>query len=280
MPIAGVESAGPRASPIRATASAIPAPDATASSTPSRCPSGISTSVGNSPAWWQVATNCVVQGTVGVPRQHHSGRRHLLEADLGARRLTVTGRQRGHRSGRRGPSSGGALSGPVGKRSRHRAAGRAPLRVAAARTPVQGCSPAGVWSRKGAAAHAECWPAAMSARIRSANGCQRGRAHCVRQDAPPLPGATRGGPHQEDGSGVGQRNAPLGAVQHPNAQLVLELADLLADRRLRHVQSLGGPAEMQLLRDRHEISEMPKVHVLPSLSVDGASMRPIHPDRI
>ena len=47
----------------------------------------------------------------------------------------------------------------------------------------------------------------------------------------------------------------------PHAQLIFEFANLLANRRLRNVQSVRGPAEVQLLRDRNEISEVAKFHL-------------------
>jgi hypothetical protein len=53
------------------------------------------------------------------------------------------------------------------------------------------------------------------------------------------------------------------AVKQPHPELVLELANLLRDSGLRDVQSLGGAAEMQLLGDGYEISEMTKLHPPP-----------------
>src|ERR687891_2497217 len=85
---------------------------------------------------------------------------------------------------------------------------------------------------------------------------------------------------EEYGPGVGQGDAPLGAVQEPHSQLLLELANLLADRRLGDMQPLRGPAEMQLLRDRLEVPEVPKFHVLPSLFVGATSLRYGRSDRI
>ena len=46
----------------------------------------------------------------------------------------------------------------------------------------------------------------------------------------------------------------LRAVEQRDAQLLLELPDLLAERRLRDVQARRGPAEVQLLGDRHEVA--------------------------
>jgi hypothetical protein len=65
---------------------------------------------------------------------------------------------------------------------------------------------------------------------------------------------------QECGSGVGQRDLAARAIEQLQAEVLLELADLLADRRLGHVQLLRGTADVQLLLDRNEISELPKFH--------------------
>ena len=59
---------------------------------------------------------------------------------------------------------------------------------------------------------------------------------------------------------VGERDAALRAVEQAHAELVLELADLLAHGRLRHVQPLGSAAEVELLRDRYEVPQMAKFH--------------------
>ena len=46
------------------------------------------------------------------------------------------------------------------------------------------------------------------------------------------------------------------------AELALELADLLRQRRLGDVQPIGGPAEVQLLGDGPEVAKMPQLHRL------------------
>jgi hypothetical protein len=120
----------------------------------------------------------------------------------------------------------------------------------------------------------------MPACTRSANGCEAvtnlvGREarhldllqHAQRLD-------------KESGSCVRQRDRPLGPVKQPHAQLIFELANLLADRRLRNVESLRGPAEAQLLCDRYEIPEVPKFHALPLLSVAERSLRSGRRNRI
>jgi len=47
-------------------------------------------------------------------------------------------------------------------------------------------------------------------------------------------------------------------IEELDADLVLELADLLAERRLRGSQCRCGGAETQLLRDGDEIPQVPE----------------------
>ena len=54
--------------------------------------------------------------------------------------------------------------------------------------------------------------------------------------------------------------AAPGPIEERDPELRLELQDLLAERRLGHAKAQRRPAEMQLLRDGHEIPEMPKLH--------------------
>lgn len=68
---------------------------------------------------------------------------------------------------------------------------------------------------------------------------------------------------QQRGSGIGERDAPLAAVEEPHTELVLELSNLLADCRLGDVPPLGGTPEVQLVRDRNEIPEVSEFHRLP-----------------
>ena len=58
----------------------------------------------------------------------------------------------------------------------------------------------------------------------------------------------------------GQRDAALGADEQGLADLVLQRADGLAQRRLGHVQAFGGAAEMQLLGHGDELAKMAQVH--------------------
>jgi hypothetical protein len=50
-------------------------------------------------------------------------------------------------------------------------------------------------------------------------------------------------------------------VQQLGAELTLEVADLLRQRRLRDVQRGGGAHELPLLRDGDEVAKMPELHV-------------------
>jgi hypothetical protein len=71
----------------------------------------------------------------------------------------------------------------------------------------------------------------------------------VRQELPSL--------GQERSPRVGQLDTSTAPVKQPHAELSLETADLVAERRLRDVQSLRGTAEVELLRDRNEVLDQP-----------------------
>ena len=81
-----------------------------------------------------------------------------------------------------------------------------------------------------------------------APGRFRGAVH-VRQDLPRL--------DQEHHPGGGQRDMVRAAFQQADAQLTLQPLHLLAQRRLHDVLPLGRPAEVQLLRQRHEVAKLP-----------------------
>jgi hypothetical protein len=76
---------------------------------------------------------------------------------------------------------------------------------------------------------------------------------------------------QEHLAGGGEVHPPGGPVQQPHAELLLELADLLGQRRLGHVQALGGAAEVALLGHGDEVVELPDLHrgTWPFRSVGG-----------
>jgi hypothetical protein len=60
-------------------------------------------------------------------------------------------------------------------------------------------------------------------------------------------------------TGVREPDLPSRARQQIRSELLLQLADRDAERRLRHVQALGGAAEVELLRDRDEIAQVAKL---------------------
>ncbi len=71
----------------------------------------------------------------------------------------------------------------------------------------------------------------------------------VRQDLPRL--------DQENDAGSGQRDMVRAALEEADAQLTFQPLHLLAQRRLHDVLPVGRPAEVQLLRQRHEIAKLP-----------------------
>ena len=79
-------------------------------------------------------------------------------------------------------------------------------------------------------------------------GRLRGAVH-VGQDLPGL--------DQEHHPGGGQRDMVRAALQEADVQLPLQPLDLLAQRGLHDVLPLGRPAEMQLLRQCHEVAKLP-----------------------
>jgi hypothetical protein len=81
----------------------------------------------------------------------------------------------------------------------------------------------------------------------------------------PLRGARRAGQDvarviQEANARGGERHAAAVALEQPHAELVLQRPHLLRHARLRQVQLLGGAAEVQLLGDGDEGSELPELH--------------------
>jgi len=75
---------------------------------------------------------------------------------------------------------------------------------------------------------------------------------------------------EERGSGRRERDAALAPVEEGDAELLLELADLLAYRRLSDVQTLRSLAEVQLLRDGDEVPQMPELHRRPPSELAGS----------
>jgi hypothetical protein len=65
---------------------------------------------------------------------------------------------------------------------------------------------------------------------------------------------------QQRVAGIGERHRTPRALEQPHAQLRLQRADLLAQRRLGDVQALGGAREVQLLGDGDEIAQVTQLH--------------------
>ena len=65
---------------------------------------------------------------------------------------------------------------------------------------------------------------------------------------------------QERVAGRSRLHAPARAREELHPELVLQQPDLVAQRRLRHVQPLRGPAEVQLLGDGDEVAELAELH--------------------
>lgn len=63
-------------------------------------------------------------------------------------------------------------------------------------------------------------------------------------------------------------------MEQRDAELLLELADLLAEGRLRDAQPGGGAPEMQLLGDGGEIAEVAQFHDAASIDILEVLMRP------
>ena len=63
-------------------------------------------------------------------------------------------------------------------------------------------------------------------------------------------------------SRVGQLDVRAGPVEQPHAELALEPGDLLAEGRLGDVQALGGAAEVELVGERDERAQEPRVGVM------------------
>lgn len=103
----------------------------------------------------------------------------------------------------------------------------------------------------------------------------------VHEPDPQVPGLAPGRPAQRPGclvqlveqvvgvvqqtpSGGGEAQWPGAAIQQLDPQLTLQLAQLLAQRRLGDVQPRGRAADVQLLRRRDEVAQVSKLHDRPS----------------
>jgi hypothetical protein len=67
----------------------------------------------------------------------------------------------------------------------------------------------------------------------------------------------------EHGTDFGRVNAARKALKQPNAKLLLQELDLLAEGRLCDAQLFGGAREAAVIGDGNEIAQMPEFHVYP-----------------
>ncbi|MCY1182798.1 hypothetical protein D9M73_233760 [compost metagenome] len=67
---------------------------------------------------------------------------------------------------------------------------------------------------------------------------------------------------EEQPPGRGQGDAAVGAVEQARADFLFQRLDLLAQRRLGNAQLSGGAAEMQLLGDGDEVTQVTQLHMI------------------
>ena len=65
---------------------------------------------------------------------------------------------------------------------------------------------------------------------------------------------------QEHLAGRREGHAPLRALEQARAQLLLQRLDLHRQRRLRQMQALRRPAEVQFFGDGHEVAQVAQLH--------------------
>src|SRR6185295_11917879 len=61
---------------------------------------------------------------------------------------------------------------------------------------------------------------------------------------------------EKQSTGARQPHPPFRAIEQPDLDLFLQLFDLLTERRLRHMETLGRATEMQLFSDGDEVPQM------------------------
>jgi hypothetical protein len=66
---------------------------------------------------------------------------------------------------------------------------------------------------------------------------------------------------EEDAPGRQQRHSARGAPEERRSDLLLERADLPAQRRLRHVEVLRGSTDVAFLGDGNEVADLREAHV-------------------
>ena len=72
---------------------------------------------------------------------------------------------------------------------------------------------------------------------------------------------------QEKAAGFGQRHGTAGAVEQAHLQLLLQRADLLAERRLGHAEAFRGAAEVQFLGHGDEVAEVTQFHAIDTYGI-------------
>lgn len=82
---------------------------------------------------------------------------------------------------------------------------------------------------------------------------------------------------EEHASGRKERHPAGRAGEERRPDLLLERADLAADRRLRHVEAVGGTPDVALFGDRGEVSDLGEAHApsLPPARSNGKAQRQI-----
>ena len=65
---------------------------------------------------------------------------------------------------------------------------------------------------------------------------------------------------QERAAGICQRDVMTAPIEQGDTNVLLKLANLLAERGLRGVQPGRGAREVQLFGHRHEVPQMPQFH--------------------
>ena len=80
---------------------------------------------------------------------------------------------------------------------------------------------------------------------------------------------------QEDTPGIRERDVMAAPFEQRHADVPFQLSNLLAEGGLRRVQPGGRAREVQFLRHRHEVAQMPQFH--PPQSSRAAAARAIAP---
>ncbi|CAM5316237.1 hypothetical protein SALBM311S_08179 [Streptomyces alboniger] len=81
-------------------------------------------------------------------------------------------------------------------------------------------------------------------------------------------GEDRARPLEVGPAGLGEVDTARGAVEQLDAEFGLELADLRGERRLGHVEPLGGSTEVALLGHCHVVPQVAQIH-MSSVSVSS-----------